>query len=101
MPDDIEDRTDHLVHVCAGSGVVPNMSFIKHALATDMKVKHTLIYSNKTWQDVIYRQYIEDLQREHPGKLKVVHALTREVHPESCGPGAHEPHLVFENQRHR
>ncbi|MDA1017620.1 MAG: oxidoreductase [Planctomycetota bacterium] len=78
LPEDIESRTDHLVHVAAGSGVVPNMSMIKHALATDMKLSHTLIYSNKNWNDVIYRRRIEELQRQYPGKLKVVHALTRE-----------------------
>ncbi len=83
LPDDIESRTDHLVHVSAGSGVVPNMSIIKHALANNMNLKHTLIYSNKTWKDVIYRRFLMDLQKKYPEKLKVVHALTREENPQS------------------
>lgn len=86
MPDDIESRTDHLVHVCAGSGAVPNMSFIKSALSTGMNLRHTLIYANKTWKDVIFRRFIRDLQKVHPDKLKVVHALTREENPEAHGP---------------
>lgn len=81
MPDDIEDRTDHLVHICAGSGAVPNMSIIKYALGTNMKLKHTLICGNKTWEDVIYRRQIAELQQQHPDQLNVVHCLTREDDP--------------------
>ena len=32
LPADIEHQTEHLVHVCAGSGMVPNYSIIKHCL---------------------------------------------------------------------
>ncbi|RLB44695.1 MAG: oxidoreductase, partial [Deltaproteobacteria bacterium] len=85
MPDDIEDRTDHVVHICAGSGIVPNWSMLKHCLAANMKLKHTLIYGNKTWQDVIYRKGLEDLEKAYPGKVKVVHALSREEGLESNG----------------
>ncbi len=78
LPDDIESRTDHLVHLCAGSGSVPNLSIIKHALAHGMKLRHTLIYSNKTWNDVIFRRQLEKLQMLHPDTVRVVHCLTRE-----------------------
>src|SRR5262249_53956130 len=33
LPEDIEQRTDHLVHVVAGSGSVPNFSILKDSLA--------------------------------------------------------------------
>src|SRR5207302_1306724 len=46
---DAERHTDHLVHICAGSGIVPNMSMIKHALHHRLKLKHTLVYGNRTW----------------------------------------------------
>ncbi len=78
LPDDIEDRTDHIVHICAGSGSVPNWSIIKYALAKNLNVRHTLIYGNKTWEDVIYRHALKDLQTRYPDKLKIVHALSRE-----------------------
>src|SRR5207244_10080444 len=55
LPPDIESRTDHLVHVCAGSGIVPNFSILKHALDNGLKLRHTLIYGNKSWDDVIFR----------------------------------------------
>ena len=55
LPDDIGNRTDHVVHLCAGSGSVPNVSMIKWGLANVPTLRQTFIYSNKTWNDIIYR----------------------------------------------
>jgi ferredoxin-NADP reductase len=81
LPEDIESRTNHLVHVCAGSGSVPNFSIVKHALQNHPKVKHTFLYSNKTWDDIIFRDELDSLSRANPERLKVVHTLTRENAP--------------------
>jgi ferredoxin-NADP reductase len=78
LPADIESRTDHLVHVCAGSGIVPNFSILKHCLGLGMNLRHTLIYGNKTWEDIIFHRQVEDLARQYPDKLRVVHTLSRE-----------------------
>ena len=78
LPLDIESRTDHLVHVCAGSGIVPNFSILRHCLGTGMKLRHTLVYGNKTWDDVIFRRQLDEMAAAHPDKLKVVHALSRD-----------------------
>jgi len=83
LPPDIEARTDRLIHVCAGSGIVPNMSIIRHCLETGMKLRHVLIYGNKTWDDIIFRRQLEELAARHPGQLEIVHALSREPHPET------------------
>lgn len=85
LPNDIENRTDHLVHLCAGSGSVPNLSIIKHALHNNLKLRHTLLYSNKTYEDIIFRQQLHDLQRQYPDKLNVVHFLTRDPQARSWG----------------
>ncbi|KFA89181.1 oxidoreductase [Archangium violaceum] len=79
LPDDVEERTDHLVHIVAGSGAVPNFSIIKDALHRGLKPRHTVICSNKTWGDILYREALEALERAHPGRLRVVHTLTRET----------------------
>lgn len=81
LPDDIESKTDHLVHVCAGSGSVPNFSILKHSLKHHPKLKHTFMYSNKTWDDIIFRDELDKLERLEGGRLKVVHTLTREDPP--------------------
>ena len=77
-PPDLESRTDHVVHICAGSGVVPNFSILKHCLETGMKLRHTLICGNKTWDDIIFRRQLDELSARYPDRLKVVHALSRD-----------------------
>lgn len=86
FPDDIEDRTDHVVHICAGSGVVPSFGLIKHALHHNLKFKQTLIFGNRSWNDVIYRSQLQDLAADHPDRLKVIHALSREENATRHGP---------------
>ena len=81
LPKDVEDRTDHVVHVCAGSGIVPNYSIIKWALRERPRLHHTLVYSNRTWGDTIFRGELTGLQQRHPAKLRVIHTLTREGPP--------------------
>ena len=78
LPEDIESRTDHVVHVCAGSGIVPNYSIIKHALRHHSKLRHTMVYSNRTWTDTIFGRELNALEAKHPDKLRVVHTLTRQ-----------------------
>jgi ferredoxin-NADP reductase len=78
LPADVASTTDHLVHLVAGSGSVPNFAMLKHALRHFPTIRHTFVYSNKTWDDVIYRDQLASLEREHPDRLRVVHTLTRD-----------------------
>ena len=78
LPDDIESKTDHLVHLCAGSGSVPNLSILKSALHQHSRLRHTFIDTNKTWDDVIFRKELAELEGMHPDRLRVVHTLTRQ-----------------------
>ncbi|MBN1206514.1 MAG: oxidoreductase [Myxococcaceae bacterium] len=86
LPDDVEERTDHLVHVVAGSGAVPNFSILKDALHRDLRLRHTFLCSNKTWADMLFREELEKLEAAHPGTLRVVHTLTRETDEPRFGP---------------
>jgi ferredoxin-NADP reductase len=79
LPDDVEQRTEHLVHIVAGTGAAPNFGLIKDALHRGLKVHHTLLCSNKTWGDILYREPLEALASAHPDRLRVVHTLTRET----------------------
>ncbi len=71
-------KTNHLFHICAGSGIVPNFAIIKSALVTHPEIHHTLLYSSRTWEDIIFRGQLEALSQNHPDRLKVIHTLTRE-----------------------
>jgi 3-ketosteroid 9alpha-monooxygenase subunit B len=78
LPDDIESRTDHIVHLCAGSGSVPNYSILKGGLRDHPRLRHTFLYSNKTWDDIIFRDALNALAASHPDRVRVVHTLTRQ-----------------------
>ena len=86
LPPDVDKRAEHLVHICAGSGIVPNYSILKQSLQEHPKLRHTLVYSNKTWSDVIFARELSDLQRRHPDRLRIVHTLTRESPEKLKGP---------------
>lgn len=79
LPEDVETRADHIVHLCAGSGSVPNFSMVKDSLVRHARLRHTFLYSNKTWQDVIFRDALAELAEQHPDRLRVIHSLTRET----------------------
>ena len=78
FPADVCERTDHIVHVCAGSGIVPNRSLIKESLHRSDPLRHTLLFSNKTRGDVIYFEEFEELRTQYPDQLDVIHCITRE-----------------------
>jgi ferredoxin-NADP reductase len=80
FPDDIAGRTDHVVHL-RRLRQRTHVSMIKWGLANVPALRQTFIYSNKTWNDIIYRDELARMVDAHPGRLRVVHALTRE--PES------------------
>lgn len=96
LPAGVEDKTDHLVHLVAGSGIVPNWSILKHALVAHPRLRHTFVCSNKTWDDVIYREPLARMEAEHPGRLRVVHTLTREADPEKRGPNVRRGRISAE-----
>lgn len=86
LPEDVESRTHHIIHLMAGSGAVPNFGLLKDALHRGLELRHTVLYSNKTWEDMLYREAWESLQRAHPERLRVVHTLTRETDESRFGP---------------
>jgi ferredoxin-NADP reductase len=63
-----------LLLVAGGSGIVPLMAMIRVRAAARSDVDTRLLFSSRTWEDVIYR---EELERLNGGGLTVVHTLTR------------------------
>jgi ferredoxin-NADP reductase len=60
--------------VGGGSGIVPLMAMVRQRAAADDDVPVRLLYSARSWDDVIYRDELEALRG---GGLEVVHTLTR------------------------
>ncbi|HEX7624328.1 MAG TPA: oxidoreductase [Anaeromyxobacteraceae bacterium] len=96
LPPDVISRTDHLVHLVAGSGSVPNYAILKHALALLPELRHTFIYSNKTWGDIIFRRQLEELRERHSDRLRVVHTLTRDETAARRGPDVRQGRVTAE-----
>jgi 3-ketosteroid 9alpha-monooxygenase subunit B len=87
FPDNILEKADHIVHITAGSGSVPNWAMLKHAVKFMPSLKHTFIYSNKTWDDVIFRDALNAFCAEHADKVTLVHCLTRQDIPADAPTG--------------
>jgi ferredoxin-NADP reductase len=60
--------------VAGGSGIVPLMAMLRHRLRIGGEAAFRLLYSSRTWDDVIYR---DELERLRGNGVEIVHALTR------------------------
>ena len=77
--EEVRRDSENVLHICAGSGIVPTYSIIKYDLRYFSKHKHTLIYSNKNFEDIIFYSQLRKLEEEFPERFKVIHTLTREA----------------------
>jgi ferredoxin-NADP reductase len=66
-----------LLLVAGGSGIVPLMAMLRHWRAAGSHVPVRLLYSSRTYEDIIYRKELEVLRLENAG-LEVFQTLTRE-----------------------
>jgi ferredoxin-NADP reductase len=65
-----------LLLVGGGSGVVPLMAMIRHRAAVGSEVPVRLLYSSRSYEEIIYRKELADLV-VRDGSLEVIHTLTR------------------------
>ena len=80
-------RFSHLVHVPAGKpmvliaggvGITPMLSMLRYMADARDERRVVLIWSNRTEEDILYRQEIDSLKTRLPG-LAVHHVLTRQM----------------------
>ncbi len=72
-----------LLLVAGGSGIVPLMAMLRHRAAAGAKVPARLLYSSRTFEDIIYREELAMLQQRDG--LQVFHTLTRSQPPDWKG----------------
>ena len=65
----------HLLMVAGGSGITPIMSILETVLRVEGGSRVTLIYGNRGWDDVIFRDRLEALCHEFGDRLIVDHVL--------------------------
>jgi ferredoxin-NADP reductase len=78
LPDDLPSGT-RVLHLSAGSGVVPDFALVKDSLHRGLDVHNTLVVSARTWDEVIFRDALIALSKEHSDRLRLIVTLTRET----------------------
>lgn len=68
----------HLLLVAAGSGITPLLSIAKSVLAREPASRVTLIYGNRRFASVMFREELEDLKNRHLGRFALYHVFSRE-----------------------
>jgi ferredoxin-NADP reductase len=69
--------SEPLLLIAGGSGIVPLMSMLRHRRAAGARNPTRLLYSSRTFEDIIFHEELDALQKadNHP---EVYHTLTRD-----------------------
>jgi len=73
-----------LLLVGGGSGVAPLMAMIRHRAASGSEASCRLLYSSRSYEEIIYREELETLAARD-ASLEVFHTLTRSRPPDWTG----------------
>jgi ring-1,2-phenylacetyl-CoA epoxidase subunit PaaE len=81
------DAAQTYLAVAAGSGITPIMAIARTVLAREPDSRFILLYGNRTSQDIIFKEAIEDLKDRYLERFTVHHVLSREQQelPILCG----------------
>jgi ferredoxin-NADP reductase len=66
--------------VAGGSGIAPLMAMLRHRAAEKSTTPALLVYSSRTFEDIIYREELDELAARNDG-LTIVNTLTRQQPP--------------------
>src|SRR5438270_8215163 len=64
-----------LLLVAGGSGIVPLMAMLRHRAAVGSTIPTRLLYSSRSYADIIYRDELDRLVTTSSNMLEVVHTL--------------------------
>lgn len=60
-----------------GSGITPLISIAKSVLMVEHESQVTLIYGNRSYEDIIFRKTLDHLKEKYKDKLRLIYALTQ------------------------
>jgi ring-1,2-phenylacetyl-CoA epoxidase subunit PaaE len=72
-------RALHRVGFAAGSGITPLLSIIATTLQEQAGSKFTLVYGNRSMASVMFNEALQDLKDRYPGRLTLIHILSRQA----------------------
>lgn len=73
-----EDTEKSFLFFAGGSGITPVISLIKTILHTAKKSDVTLVYGNRGFNHIIFREQFEDLKNENMDRFSLVHVFSDE-----------------------
>lgn len=73
-----ETNKKSYVAFAAGSGITPILSIIKTTLLTEPQSNFTLVYGNRSRNNIIFKEDIEALKNKFINRFRVIHILSRE-----------------------
>lgn len=73
------DNKKHYVAFAAGSGITPVLSIIKTTLIAEPYSTFTLIYGNRTKNNIIFKEAFEALKDKYMARLQIIYLLSREA----------------------
>lgn len=72
------DNQKHYVAFCAGSGVTPIISMMKHVLETEPKSQFTCFYGNRYASTIIYFDELNALKNRFPERMELHYVMSKE-----------------------
>ena len=66
-----------LVMIAGGIGITPLMAMIRHLHDNGSRRGVTLLYANRTEQDIVFREELEQIAASETPRLSVTHVLSR------------------------
>ncbi len=76
--EDTSGAARRIIAIAAGSGITPVACIIEYALAQSPGTNVTLLYGNRTVEDIIFRERLEGLKNRHIDRLQILHVLSRD-----------------------
>jgi ring-1,2-phenylacetyl-CoA epoxidase subunit PaaE len=73
-----EKNNKHYIAFAAGSGITPVISLIKSVLREEVQSRVSLIYGNRTRNDIIFREELESLKNTFTDRLQLIYIFSRE-----------------------
>ena len=73
------EAAKHYLGFAGGSGITPVLSLIKTVLAREPRSAFTLVYANRHFSSIMFREELDDLKNLYLGRLSVLHVLESEA----------------------
>ncbi len=74
---DSKNKNNYLAFV-AGSGITPVFSMIKSVLETEKESKFILVYGNKSKEETIFKNELDQLKNDFEGRFEVYYVYSKE-----------------------